>query len=149
MLHHLVPSLSRVELSALALLLLCVVSGCGSDNPFEQVQVSGTLRYDDGSLIPADLIILKFEPLAPPLDKKTFPPAGMSYVNVEDGSFDVVTSHRYADGLVRGKHRVLVAATTSSGDATSLVPPEYVDSDRTPLIVDTADSPFQLVVRKP
>lgn len=147
--RQVLSSLSRAERLALALFLFCFVSGCGSTNPFEQVPVSGTLKYDDGTLIPAEMIILKFEPLTAPLDDKTFPPAGMSYVNVEDGSFDVVTSHKYADGLVRGKHRVLVAATTSSGDLTQLVPPEYIDSDRTPLIVDTADTPFQLVVRKP
>lgn len=130
-------------------LLICSATGCDSINPFEQVKVRGTLTYDDGSLIPAEMIILKFEPLAKPLDAKTHPPAGMSYVNVEDGTFDVVTSHKYADGLVRGKHRVLVAATTKSGKSTQLVPSEYIDSERTPLFVDTAETPFQLVVRKP
>ncbi len=107
------------------------------------------MTYDDGSLIPAEMIILKFEPLTKPLDAKTHPPSGMSYVNVEDGTFEVVTSHKYADGLVCAKHRVLVAATTKSGKPTELVPSEYVDSERTPLLVDTADTPFQLVVRKP
>ena len=130
-------------------LVLCGVAGCGPDNPFDLVKVSGTLTYDDGTLIPANMIILKFEPLAAPLNTKTHPPSGMSYVNVSDGTFDVVTSHKYADGLVRGKHRVLVSATTASGDSTKLVPDEYLDSGRTPLLVDTAESPFRLVVRKP
>jgi hypothetical protein len=130
-------------------LVLCGLAGCARDNPFDLVKVSGTLTYDDGTLIPADMIILKFEPLATPLDTKTHPPIGMSYVNVSDGTFDVVTSHKYADGLVPGKHRVLVAATTASGDSTKLVPAEYLDSGRTPLVVDTAQSPFRLLVRKP
>lgn len=130
-------------------LALWSVAGCGSKSPFEQVQVSGTLAYEDGTLIPAEMIILKFEPLAPPLDDKTFPPAGMSYVNVSNGKFDVVTSYKYADGLVRGEHRVLVAASSASGESTSLVPPEYLDSERTPLLIDTADSPLNLRVRKP
>jgi len=130
-------------------MVLCGVAGCGPDSPFDQVQISGTLAYEDGTLIPAEMIILKFEPLAEPRDAKTYPPAGMSYVNVADGTFDVVTSHKYADGLVRGKHRVLVSATTASGDMTTLVPAEYLDSDHTPLVVDTADSPFRIVVRKP
>ena len=130
-------------------LALWCAAGCGPRSPFDQVQVSGTLAYDDGTLIPAEQIILKFEPLAPPKDEKTFPPAGMSYVNVSDGTFDVVTSYKYADGLVRGKHRVLVVATSASGETTSLVPPEYVDSERTPLVIDTADSPLKLRVRKP
>jgi hypothetical protein len=130
-------------------LVLCGLAGCASENPFEQVKVSGTLTYDDGTLIPASMIILKFEPLAAPLDTKTHPPSGMSYVNVSDGTFDVVTSHKYADGLVRGKHRVLVSATTDAGSSTKLVPDEYLDSGRTPLVVDTSESPFELLVRKP
>jgi hypothetical protein len=134
---------------ALLPLVLCSVAGCGGGNPFDLVKVSGTLTYDDGSLIPAKMIILKFEPLAAPLDAKTNPPSGMSYVNLTDGTFDVVTSYKYADGLVRGKHRVLVSATGASDGSTKLVPDEYVDSDRTPLRVDTVESPFRLVVRKP
>ena len=130
-------------------LVLCGLAGCGAGNPFDLVKVSGTLTYDDGTLIPANMIILKFEPLAAPLNTKTHPPSGMSYVNVSDGTFDVVTSHKYADGLVRGKHRVLVSATTESGDSTKLVPDEYLDSGRTPSLVDTAESPFRLLVRKP
>ena len=140
-------AIGMYRLALLLPLVLCGV-GCGRDNPFELVKVSGTLTYDDGTLIPANLIILKFEPLAVALDTKTHPPSGMSYVNVTDGTFDVVTSYKYADGLVSGQHRVLVSAT-ASGAPTTLIPGEYIDSDRTPLLVDTADSPFRLVVRKP
>jgi hypothetical protein len=134
---------------ALFPLALGSVVGCGRDNPFDLVKVSGSVTYDDGTLIPANMIILKFEPLAPPVDMKTHPPSGMSYVNVADGTFDVVTSYKYADGLVRGKHRILVSATTAPGRSTKLVPDEYVDSGRTPLHIDTEESPFRLVVRKP
>jgi hypothetical protein len=138
-----------IRCGALLLPVLCVLGGCGRDSPFDLVRVNGTLNYDDGTLIPAKLIILKFEPLAAPLDSKTHPPSGMSYVDLSNGTFDVVTSYKYADGLVRGKHRVLVAATGDSGDSKSLVPEDYIDSGRTPLLVDTANSPFRLVVRKP
>ena len=95
-------SATAIRMCRLALLplVLCSVTGCGRDNPFDLVKVSGTLTYDDGTLIPANMIILKFEPLAAPLDTKTHPPSGMSYVNVSDGTFDVVTSYKYADGLV-------------------------------------------------
>lgn len=135
--------------SLMPILLLMCGAGCGSGNPFPQDQVNGWVTYSDGTLIPAEMIILKFEPLAEPIDAKTFPPAGMGYVNVKDGSFDVVTSYRYGDGLVRGKHRVLVVATDASGGVTNLVPPEYTDSKLTPLMIDTVDAPFNLRVRKP
>ncbi len=134
---------------ALLALVVCGSTGCGQDDPFAQVKVRGTLTYDDGTLIPADMIILKFEPLAAPLNAQTHPPSGMSYVNVADGTFDVVTSYKYDDGLVRGRHRVLVVATAASGDATTLVPAEYTNSDSTPLVVDTAELPFRIVVHKP
>ena len=141
---------SRHGILTLAAVWSCLVLvGCGSTNPFEQVQVSGTVSYEDGTLIPAEMIILKFEPLAEALDEKTFPRSGMSYVNVADGSFSVVTSHKYNDGIVRGKHRVLVVASNAAGQPTDVVPPEYVDSEKTPLVVDTADSPFDFRVRKP
>ena len=138
-----------IRSGALLLLVIYVVGGCERNNPFDLVAVNGTLTYDDGTLIPAKQIILKFEPLAPSLDPKTHPPSGMSYVDLSNGTFDVVTSYKYADGLIRGKHRVLVAATGGGGDSKSLVPEEYLDSGRTPLLVDTAESPFRLVVRKP
>jgi hypothetical protein len=125
------------------------VTGCHTESPFSQVQVSGKITYEDGTLISAEQIILKFEPLADRLNSKTYPPAGMSYVNVADGTFDVVTSHKYADGLVQGKHRVLVWATTASGEASDLVPTEYTESARTPLVIDTAETPFEILVRKP
>jgi hypothetical protein len=65
-----------------------------------------------------------------------------------DGTFDAVTSHKYGDGLIPGKHKVAILNARGS-DGTSLVPEKYTNSATTPLEVDTADAPLEIVVPKP
>jgi hypothetical protein len=64
------------------------------------------------------------------------------------GAILEVTSRKYNDGLVRGRHKI----TISRGGRPlplNLVPPEYFDRATTPLEVDTATQPLLLKVRKP
>jgi hypothetical protein len=132
------------------LILALATSLCGCHGePFPHVQVRGTVSYEDGSRIPADQIILRFEPQIPPKDAKTFPRPGLSYVTVKDGTFDTVTTHKHGDGLVKGQHRVLVVATGTDSEGRPVVPAEYADSATTPLLVHTEDSPFHLKIRRP
>jgi hypothetical protein len=117
-------------------------------------QVSGTVRYEDGSLIPSKSIIVRFEPLASPLDEKTHAKAGNAQVDPADGSFESVTTYKYGDGIVRGRHKVLfserAAAPGAAQAATKkLVPEEYRDSATTPLEIDSGDSPFEFKISKP
>jgi hypothetical protein len=130
-------------------LAVLVAVGCSKGNPYDLVKVAGTVKYDDGSLIPADTIILKFEPEAAPIDAKTFPRKAYGRVNVADGTFDTVTTHKYGDGIVVGKHKVLIIPTTNDGKMTSLVPPEYQSTEKTPVEVDTASQPLDIKVKKP
>lgn len=116
--------------------------------------VSGTVRYEDGSLIPSESIIIRFEPLTPPLDDKTHPRPGKAMVNPTDGSFESVTTYRYGDGIVRGRHKVLIsertsASATQDGPSKPLIPEEYRDPDRTPLEVDARDAPFDFKIPAP
>jgi hypothetical protein len=73
----------------------------------------------------------------------------MAEVDPATGKFQTVTSHTYGDGLVRGEHKVLVEALSASNVRLPLVPPEYADVAKTPLRVDTKDSPFTIKVPKP
>jgi hypothetical protein len=123
--------------------------GCSGGSPYDIVEVSGTVTYEDGSLIPADSIMLKFDPQAAPLDTKTHPRKGFADVNVSDGSFQFATTHKYADGLVAGKHKVLVAARLKDSKAAKLVPKEYQRPDTTPVEIDTNNLPLKIQVRKP
>jgi hypothetical protein len=49
-----------------------------------------------------------------------------------------------------GKHKVLVVATDPRGQAIEgIIPPEYRDPEKTPIMVDTAEIPFNIKVKKP
>ena len=133
---------------------LAGLPGCGSGEPFSYVKVSGKVSYDDGSLIPADRLRVVFISQVPPLDPKAPSPNGIADADPKTGSFDLVTSHNHGDGLVPGEHKVLIQAISKDklGKETlrsDLVPPEYGNPEKTPLVVNTNKLPFDLRVQKP
>jgi hypothetical protein len=134
---------------ALLLIGAPILIGCGPSEPFDYVKVAGKVTYDDGSVIPAERLQVIFVSQAPPLDAKTQPRPGHAEVNVADGTFDTVTSHKYGDGLVPGKHKVQVIAMDKMQRPTKAVPKLYESPATTPLIVDTADAPFHIQIAKP
>lgn len=135
--------LARLVCAAAVLLL----AGCSESTPYGVVPVSGKIVYDDGSVIPAEEIILNFRSMEPPLDPKTHPRTGMCRVNVADGAFESVTTYAHADGAISGKHKVSLAVRTADGKR--VVPKDFTSELTTPLIVDTSDAPFELKIPKP
>lgn len=130
--------------------LSLIITSCGPGDPFGYVQVSGKVTYEDDSLIPAHRIAVMFNPQAAPLDPKTYPRPGMAEVNGTDGSFDTVTSHKYGDGIVPGKHTVLIRAFDEQDQQIYVVPSEYSDAATTPLEIDTDQTTiFNFKVKKP
>lgn len=124
-----------------------LATGCGSGSPYDYVKVQGKLTYEDDSAIPFEgETRIVFESQAEAISENTHPRPAVAYVS-PDGTFSSATSAKYGDGLVRGRHKVLVSATDASGKL--LIPPEYSDVKTTPLEVDTADSPFHMKIRKP
>jgi hypothetical protein len=93
-------------------------------------------------------MVLKFEPLAESLDAKTHPRKSYSQVNVADGTFDTATTHKYGDGVVAGRHKVLVISMTSDGKLTPLVAKEYSNPSTTPVEIDTDQQPLEIRVKK-
>ncbi len=85
----------------------------------------------------------------PPADSKTFPRPGVAEVDPATGKFQVVTSHTRGDGVVPGEHKVIVEAIADNDRRLPLVPPEYSNVTKTPLRVNTKDSPFEIKVPKP
>ena len=134
---------------AFAILASLFVAGCGSSDPFDYVQVSGTITYEDGSPIPAESIRLTFVPQSESLDAKTHARPGVAEVNVADGSFSVVTSRKHGDGIVPGQHKVTVVALDATQAPTDAVPQEYASDATTPLVVQTDSQPFDLRVSRP
>lgn len=135
-------------LTPAAVLVLMCLAGCGNREPYRQVSVSGTITYQDGSLIPVDKLVLTFLPQGEPIDAKTHPRPGTARVDT-NGHFDSATTHKANDGLVQGKHKVSLAGVNGMPLPSSIVGPEYCDLAKTPLEVDTAVGPFDLKVRKP
>lgn len=122
--------------------LLCglLLTGCGSKEPFAYVPVSGTVTYEDGSLIQADSVEVTFYPQAPPKDPKTHPRPGVCIVNLTDGSFKDATSHKPGDGIVPGAQKVTVQTFDSTHTPTDVLPKEYTDPSTTPLTYDTTSN---------
>jgi hypothetical protein len=140
------------SLSRLSLFVAVVVSlGCGQRNAWTTVPVSGKITYEDGSLIPVGGMRLYFMSEAPPPDAKTFPRQGAVGVNVADGTFDKITTYKFADGLIQGKHKVIVDVSERGvrKGGKPKVPKEYGSLTTTPLEIDTADAPLHIKIRKP
>jgi hypothetical protein len=134
----------------LSVVVLGLLSGCGSGKPWDLVKVNGKVTYEDGSPIPVASMKLYFASQQPPADAKTFPRQGSVGVNVADGTFDNVTTYKYADGLIAGRHKVVVAAyDADSRDLSPKVPGEYATASTTPIEIDTANVPLQIRIRKP
>jgi len=131
-----------------ALVLICLfLVGCSSNSPFAYVKASGKITYDDGSPIPVGGMELRFSALDAPKLEKAFPRPAVARVN-EKGEFERVTSYKYGDGLIPGRHKVSLDLG-SGPDAKPLVPKEYTSIATTPLEVDTANMPFDIKVPKP
>jgi len=136
---------------ALVILSLAIgsLAGCGGTNdPFPYVKEKGKVTYTDGSLIPAFRIQVLFISEAPAADPKTSPPQGVAEVNVADGTYDKVMSH-LSEGVVRGKHKVLIRCFDKNDRVIKVVADEYLDVNKTPLAADT-DNPasFDFTVKK-
>jgi hypothetical protein len=121
--------------------------GCSNNSPFEYIAVQGQLTYEDGSTIPAKGIRLQFITIDVKPHKGAHPRPATTQLNSQ-GHFDSVTSYKYGDGLVPGRHKVAIFyATDKNGKL--LVPKAYTHAATTPLIVDTADTPLKIKVPKP
>jgi hypothetical protein len=146
-----------VRFSFVPIVAFSIVSGttgCGSNVPFDFVPVHGKVTYEDGSLIPADSILVTFNPLNTEKKGKIVPPGGQTQVNVQDGTFSAVSSHRANDGVAVGRHKVVVVAfqkgPKGSPVPSTAVPPAYHDASSTPLEieVDSSDQFLDLKVKK-
>jgi hypothetical protein len=122
-------------------LVLTGVVGCGTSNPFDQVKVTGTVFYEDGSLIPAEQIRVVFESQEKPKDKKTHPRPGGADVDVQTGEFNRTTTLKYGDGLILGKHKVRVQIIEQGRQMDVEVTPNEVE-------VSSSSTKFDFKIKK-
>lgn len=65
-----------------------------------------------------------------------------------NGNFDCVTSYKYGDGLIPGKHKVVIKSGGDQGGKAT-VTKEYTSESTSPLVIDTANSPLDIKLPKP
>lgn len=128
----------------IAIFVVASYIGCGSGSPFEYVPVQGKVTYEDGSPIPAHGLVLQFITMDVGTQGQAHPRPGAADLD-DKGSFTCATSYKYGDGLVPGKHKVAIYyATDAKGKL--LVPKEYTLVATTPLVIDTSNSPLEIMV---
>lgn len=142
-------SSARRAILAGAVLLAAVSAGCGRQ-PYSTVRISGKVTFDDGSLIPAPEMFVYFEPQAESIDPRTTPRRGYAEVNVADGTFSRVTTYAPGDGVIPGKHKVVIEAIGEGGVPDfRYFPREYSDAVTTPLTIEVGSQrTFDLTVPK-
>lgn len=138
---------SRKPTIALWLMIAFMVISAGcSREPFELVQASGRLTYEDGTPLPTKGgLRIVFAPTAPPINGEMFPPRGTAYPD-DNGDFASVSTSR-PGGMVRGEQKV--AIMYQDVDSKRFVPMEYTSPKTTPLVVNTDDAPFDIKVPRP
>jgi hypothetical protein len=142
--------MNYLSIPSIPCLVACVLlTGCSTKgDPFAYVPVSGKVAYEDGTLLPV-AVQLTFYSVDGSVNLKTHPRPGRTMTDQATGQFRDVTGHRYAEGLVPGRHRVTLGAGNGQLLPKSVASPEYADQSTTPLEVDTAKIPFEIKVKKP
>jgi hypothetical protein len=107
--------------------------------------VQGKVIYEDGSPVTGGELHFVAQNASP---KGTMHPRPAKARLKSNGTFDVVTSYKYGDGLIPGKHKVAIMNAVGQ-DGKPLVPEEYTSTVTSPLEIDTADSPLVIKVPKP
>jgi hypothetical protein len=130
------------------LLFSCLAwAGCGSKSPFDYVEASGRIAYEDGTPIPGGGVQLLFSAQDAPVVEGAHPRPAVADVN-EKGEFACVTSYKYCDGVIPGRHKVAIRQAKGQ-EGKLLIPEEYTSISTTPLMVDTEQMPFDIKVPKP
>jgi hypothetical protein len=105
-------------------------SGCGGPTGPKRVPVSGTVKYEDGSIPTGAVTVIRFEPARAgnAADPNTKAASGTIQ---PDGSYQLTTVEEN-DGAFPGEYKVTFTVMKDYGDNISLVAPEFTDAATTP-----------------
>jgi hypothetical protein len=120
---------TRQLLRAAFTLAAITLAGCGAK---ESYQVSGQVKYIDGSPITGGVRVVRFEPTDDTTAKIR---KAASATIADDGSFTAFT-RRPGDGVFAGKYAVTFSVLTQPLGGTSLIPDYYTDARSTPFKVE-------------
>jgi hypothetical protein len=127
--------------------------GCGGGGAsYEVVPVSVTVTYEDGSPISVgqgEYVSVNFHPEAATADDAEGPRPGSGTLSGSGGKVEGITTYEQDDGLVLGKHKVTLTATTTDRSANP-IPAPYGNPATTPLEIEVTESgqTFDLKVAK-
>lgn len=145
----------RAFVLALSAAGIVSIGGCRDATPLPLEEVRGTVTYDDGSLIKADKIRIVFEPQGIEAKGKVAPRAAEAYAEASTGAFGELTTWKYGDGALVGRHKVVVTSLQldkrGNGEPTKAVPPVYQQAETTPLeveVVEGGENVFPLKIVK-
>lgn len=123
-------------------LLFTAAVGCGETNPFDMAPVTGKITYEDGSLIPGTRIQVEFVAQGEAIGNQ-YPRPGKADVDVNDGTFQHVTTHKFNDGLFVGRHEVSAVSYDADNNTTDL---EIVNRE---VEVTAGENTLEIKVKRP
>lgn len=131
MVRHAPVEFDHRWLGMVLVLVVLTALGCGSDVPFALAPVSGKVVYADGSPFPGEGVRISFVPqdISPSGKHHPLPAEGFL---AADGSFKELTSHKFGDGAMVGRHKVVLVDQSPGGNK---VPKQYTLESTTPLEV--------------
>ena len=127
--------------------MLCI--GCGTRTPFRYASVSGSVRYEDGSVLPVPNLVVNFHSLARPVRGSDYSRVGSAIVDPKTGRLAAVGSVKGQVGIVQGKHKVTLHLPNRQPLRDDVASASYSDPLGTPLEVDTRSQPFDIRIAKP
>ncbi len=127
------------------LLAVVFAIGCGGK---ETAQISGVVKYDDGSPIEGAAKVIRFQPIEG--SDAVVLKAATSRID-EDGSFNLMT-RKYGDGVYCGQYAVYFSILSDPNDPySSLVLPKYSGEEPSPFdVIDVSQDrdDFEFILEK-
>jgi hypothetical protein len=118
--------------------------------PFQLVEVSGRVTYEDGAPLDCDDLFIAFHPSHERRDARTYPRTAHARVDSETGTFRVVDEGRLFGGVVAGPHRVTLHVGPPGRIPPHVAEPIYEDVQTTPLRFEVdGRSPIHVEVQRP
>ena len=127
-----------------ALLCCCAIAFVGCNRGPAVAQVSGRVKFKDGSIPTGGVRMVRFEPAADtPSGVRMAASGGIQ----SDGSF-TMARHKPGDGVYCGKYHVTFTVWKAPREPISLIADEYTNSETTPYHItvdqDTDDLVFEI-----
>ena len=128
----------------------CALLGFGVEKSRYRIHdLAGSVAYEDGSNIPADMMLLKFFPTAGQEDKTYAATPVIARVKVGNGRFDAKVVGRKDALEASAIWKVVVLSGEQEPISEAVVPAEYGDLEKTPLKLQLNSVFLEIRIRKP